>query len=65
MIKYKITNLKTKVAHIVTTLNFIYDYIERISGDELLAIDVFSWCELATVGEVYETDTFAVEIIDE
>ena len=45
--------------------NRIYDLVEDITNDALLAAAASSWCELATVGELYEHDLFTILIIDD
>lgn len=42
--------------------NKAFEAIKELTKDEFLAIEVESWCELATVGEVYEVEMFTVEI---
>lgn len=34
-------------------------------ADEQEAIEASSWCELAAIGETYETDSFKIEVIDD
>lgn len=34
-------------------------------ADEYEAIEASSWCELAEVGETYETDNFSIEVIED
>ncbi len=34
-------------------------------ADEQEAIEASSWCELAEIGETYETDNFKIEVIDD
>ena len=47
-----------------------YEDIRNIVGDELapngvpLAIEISSWAELATIGEVYETEKVKVEVVE-
>lgn len=50
----------------------IYDIIEEIVGDTECPcngvpykIEVDGWCELACIGEIYETKDFVVECISE
>ena len=43
----------------------VIDNILFITNDFETAINVSSWCELASVGEVYEHDEFTVEIIED
>lgn len=43
----------------------VYDKIMFISDNHELAAEVSSWCELASIGEVYEGDNFTVEIIED
>ena len=45
-------------------LKKVRDKILFITKDIETAINVSSWCELASVGEVYENDEFTVEIIE-
>jgi hypothetical protein len=42
----------------------VFDLIYKIMNDEETAIEVSSWSEVASVGDIYETDTFTVEVID-
>ena len=43
----------------------IYDKIMEITGnDHEIAADASSWCELASVGEIYEFREGEVEIMD-
>lgn len=43
----------------------VYDVLTNQGVDDFDAIDADSWCEIATVGEIYERETFSIEIIDE
>lgn len=43
----------------------VYDAILELAESEELAIEVCSWCELATVGETFESEQFTVEIFSE
>lgn len=65
MIRFKITNMKTKAAYTVSDIESVYDHVEKITGDVLTAIEVSSWAELACVGDCYERDTFIVEVIED
>ena len=43
--------------------NGIYEKImELTNGNRELSSDAASWCELATVGNIYETDNWEIEI---
>lgn len=43
----------------------VREMVLLITDNPETAIDVASWCELASIGEVYEHDQFAVEIIED
>jgi hypothetical protein len=42
----------------------VFDLIYKITNDKAMTIEVTSWSELASVGDIYETGTFTVEVID-
>lgn len=67
MIYYAITPKFSTVTRYANEGDFenVRDKILFITNDLETAIDVSSWCELASVGEVYEHDEFTVEIIEE
>jgi hypothetical protein len=65
MIRFKITNMKTKAANTVSDVESVYDHVEKITGDELTAIEVSSWAYLASVSDCYERVTFTVEVIED
>lgn len=44
--------------------NSLYELLTKYGIDNETAINVESWCEIATVGEVYDGDGFSVEILD-
>ena len=46
-------------------LRRMYDAIEDFTDDIPLAIEVTSWAELASVGEVFESKYFKAEIIED
>ena len=47
----------------------VYDLVYEITQNPQEAIEASSWCELASVGEVYEfdnyTESFTIEIIED
>ena len=63
---YAITAKFNNITRNVSEGNFesVRDKILFITNNPETAIEVSSWCELATVGEVYEHDEFTVEIIE-
>ena len=67
MVYYAITQKFGPVTRLVNEGDFenIIDKILFITSDLETAINVSSWCELASVGEVYEHDEFTVEIIED
>ena len=67
MIYYAITQKISTVTRYANEGDFesVIDKILFITNDIETAINVSSWCELASVGEVYEHDEFTVEIIED
>lgn len=63
MIGYRIDENKPIVTIIYNLDNLLSD-IEGLTGDTALAIEVMSWAELASIGDVYEHDDFTVEIVE-
>lgn len=63
MTGFKIRLEETNITTTVFTSNMVFDLIYRIIKDENMAIEVSSWSELASVGDIYETDIFTVEVI--
>ena len=45
--------------------NSVYDKVMLITEDHDTAADASGWCELASVGEIYEHELFTIEIIDD
>ena len=43
----------------------VYDLVIQITDNHEAAADSSSWCELATVGEMYDSDLFTIEIIED
>jgi len=43
----------------------IYDVVMKDTGNEELAIDASSWCEIAVIGQSYEHDVFTIYIEDD
>lgn len=66
MIYYKITSSFSKAAIYVKVGDYenIYDRIFGITNDYEEAANVEGWCELASIGEIYEHELFTVEILD-
>ena len=43
----------------------VYDLVKQITDNHELAEEASSWCQLASVGEVFDSDLFKVEIIED
>ena len=44
----------------------VYELLREYDlADEQSAIEASSWCELASVGETYETDKFMIEVVED
>ena len=44
----------------------VYELLTKYGlAEEQEAIEASSWCELAEIGETYETDNFKIEVIDD
>ena len=43
----------------------VYDLVMEITGDHNEAANASGWCDVATIGEVYNGDGFTVEIIED
>ena len=67
MIYYVITQKCSTVTRYANEGDFenVIDKVLLITNNVETAINVSSWCELASVGEVYEHDEFTVEIIED
>jgi hypothetical protein len=61
---FQIKEAGSKIATTVSTSERVFDLIFKITGDEPTAIEVASWSELASIGEIYETDTFLVKVVE-
>lgn len=66
-IYYKITPIWSDVSRCVpeNKFNRVYNLVEFITDNPETAIDASSWCELATVGEVYEHNDFKIEVVED
>lgn len=65
MVKFKITKAGSRNSSYAHSFKQVYDIVERLTGDEMLAIETSSWAELACVGEEYETDQILIEVVEE
>ena len=63
MTGFKIRLGETNITTTVVTSSMVFDLIYRTMKDESMAIEVSSWSEVASVGDIYETDIFTVEVI--
>ncbi len=45
--------------------NNLYELLTKYGIDDETAINVESWCEVATIGEIYDGDGFSIEILDD
>lgn len=45
--------------------NNLYELLTEYGIDNETAINVESWCEIATIGEIYDGDGFSIEILDD
>ena len=61
---YKVKSKTSPVVFVEKNPDLVYDSVERITGDEVLAIEASSWADLATNGDVYESELFVVEVIE-
>lgn len=43
----------------------VYDMIMELTDNHDEAANASSWCELASIGEIYESDDFTIEIIED
>lgn len=43
----------------------VYDKIMFITDNHEEAANAASWCELAEIGETYQSETFTIEIIED
>lgn len=43
----------------------VYDLVMEITDNHETAASASSWCELASIGEIYEHDAFQIEIIED
>ncbi len=60
----KITNLDTRVTRYTNDEDVAFDIINRITGDEELAIEMSSWANCANLGEEWIKENVCVEIVD-
>ena len=67
MIYYAITPAFSTVTRYVNKNDFdsVYDKVLFIVENHDTAASASSWCELASVGEIYEHEEFKIEIIDD
>lgn len=63
MIGFTIRQGESNITTTVFSSSMVFDLIYKIMKDERLAIEVSSWSEVASVGDIYETDNFIVEVI--
>ena len=43
----------------------VYDLVMELTNNHEIAADASSWCELASVGEIYESELFNIEIVED
>ena len=43
----------------------VYDLVMELTESHEMAADASSWCELASVGEVYDGEGFRIEIVED
>lgn len=69
MIGYLVTDKGTDEQQTTYDAERVYDCIVEIIGDDdeavKIAIDASSWSEIASIGEVYEAESFTVEVIED
>ncbi|HMM21470.1 MAG TPA: hypothetical protein PKA10_12190 [Selenomonadales bacterium] len=63
MIGFTITQGENNITTTVFSSSIVFDLIYKITKDETVAIEVSSWSEVASVGDIYKTDNFTVEVI--
>lgn len=61
----KITNLDTRITRYTNDEDMAFDIINRITGNEELAIEMSSWATLATNGDQWISENVDIEIIEE
>lgn len=69
MIGYLVTEKETNEQQTTYDSERVYDCIVELIGDDddeavQIAIDASSWSEIANVGEVYEAESFTVEVVE-
>lgn len=62
MIGYQVGSSNTIV--IYYNLDSLVRAVDILTGDFKKAVEVASWAELATIGDVYEDDDFLVTIVE-
>lgn len=67
MIYYAITPRFSTVTRYVNEGDYrtVYERIMELTGNHDLSADAEGWCELASIGEVYEEDLFTIEVIED
>lgn len=60
----KITNLDTHVKRYTDDEDIAFDIIDRITGDEELAIELSSWANCAALGDEWVKENVCVEIVE-
>lgn len=65
----KITGFKTfpemrKYENTAQGREHVYEDLLLLTGNDILSMDCADWCELAQIGESYESYKFIVEILD-
>lgn len=63
MTGFKIRLEETAMTTTVFTSSMLFDWIYGVLRDERMAIEISSWSEIASVGDIYEADNFTVEVI--
>jgi hypothetical protein len=63
MIAFIIRQGESNITTAVFNSSMVFDLIYKITKDERVAIEVSNWSEVASAGDIYETDNFTVEVI--
>lgn len=61
-VEFKITNNRNNQVHYRYNEDSVHDLIEEMTDDVEEAINVSSWCELASYGEKYYNDDYGFEV---
>lgn len=65
MVGFKIKKSNSAISITVFDTEEVYNQVFSIVNSTEDAIEASSWAELASVGEVYEHEVFAIEVITE